>query len=152
MELLERGDLDAVFMPFMPQGFFDAGAPFRQLVPDFRQAEIAYFNDVGFVPGIHMLGLKPALVAAHPWLPQALSEVIGESQRVWNERRLRYADTTPWLIDEIRQVAQALPGDWDANGLPANTPMISAFCAELQAQGLTKTPLTPNDLFPQSSL
>lgn len=150
MEMLERGELDAVFMPFMPQGFFDADAPFRQMVPDFRKAEAAYFNDVGFVPGIHMLGLKPAVVAAHPWLPQALSDLIGESYRVWMERRLRYADTTPWLIDEVRQVAQTLPAGWDANGYRANETMVTAFCAELQAQGLTATQLTPALLFPEA--
>ncbi len=81
LDLLARGKLDAVFMPFMPPGFFDAASPFRQLVPDFRRAEVAYFRDVGYVPGMHLLGLKAAVVAANPWLPQALSEVIDASYR-----------------------------------------------------------------------
>ena len=148
LEMLDRGELDAVFMPFMPPGFFDAGAPFRQLVPDFRNAEIEYFNDVGFVPGIHILGVKQHLAQAHPWLPQALSDVIDQSYRVWMQRRLRYADTTPWLIDEMRQVAQSLPEHWDANGFGANEAMIAAFCAELHAQNLSKTLMTPQFLFP----
>ncbi len=151
LEMLDRGELDAVFMPFMPPGFFDAGAPFRQLVPDFRQAEIDYFNDVGFVPGIHILGVKQALADAHPWLPQALSELLDQSYRVWMQKRLRYADTTPWLIDEMRQVAQSLPGHWDANGFRANEAMIAAFCTELHAQGLSKTLITPQFLFPNQA-
>ena len=148
MELLQAGALDAVFTPFMPPGFFAPESEFRQLVPDFRQAELDYFNDVGYVPGIHLLGIKPSVVRAHPWLPQALSELLDESSRVWLERRAKYADTTPWLIDEIRRVARDLPAGWDRNGYAANERMIADFGIELHAQGLTERQLVPSDLFP----
>jgi 4,5-dihydroxyphthalate decarboxylase len=151
LELLERGEIDAVFMPFMPPGFFAPDSPFRQLVPDFRRAEIAYFNDVGYVPGMHLLGLKQAVADAHPWLPKALSFALDRSYRVWQERRLRHADTTPWLIDEMRRVAEDLPPHWDRNGFRANEKMVADFCAELAAQGLTDVPLTPARLFPGAS-
>jgi 4,5-dihydroxyphthalate decarboxylase len=148
LEMLQAQELDAVFTPFMPRGFFDADSAFRQLVPDFRQAELDYFKDVGYVPGIHLLGIKPAVVQAHPWLPQALSELLDESSRVWLEKRLRYADTTPWIIDEIRQVMRDLPATWDRNGYAANERMIADFGIELHAQGLTERQLVPADLFP----
>ncbi len=149
MELLDEGWLDAVFTPFMPPGFFDADSAFRQLVPDFRQAERAYFDEVGYVPGIHLLGMKPDLVAHHPWLPTALSEILDESARVWLEKREKYADTTPWIIDELRQVARDLPATWNRNGFEANERMLADFGIELQAQKLTDKLLTPRDLFPQ---
>lgn len=148
MELLQARELDAVFTPFMPPGFFAPDSAFRQLVPDFRQAELDYFNDVGYVPGIHLLGIKPSVVRAHPWLPQALSELLDESSRVWLERRARYADTTPWLIDEIRRVTRDLPAGWDRNGYAANERMIADFGIELHAQGLTDRLLAPATLFP----
>jgi 4,5-dihydroxyphthalate decarboxylase len=59
-------------------------------------------------------------------------------------------DPTPWLIDELRQVAQDLPVGWDLNGFQANQPMIAAFGAELRAQDLTATLLTLDMLFPQA--
>jgi 4,5-dihydroxyphthalate decarboxylase len=148
LELLQARALDAVFMPFMPPDFFAPTSEFRQLVPDFRRAELDYFNEVGYVPGIHLLGIKPAMVRTHPWLPQALSELLDESSRVWLEKRTRYADTTPWLIDEIRQVARDLPAGWDRNGYAANERMIADFAGELHAQGLTERQLLPSDLFP----
>lgn len=148
LDLLREGGLDAVFTPFMPAGFFDAASPYRQLVPDFRAAEVAYHAAVGYVPGMHLLGLTPAIARAHPWLGQALGEVLEESGRMWTQKRIRYAETTPWLLDELRQVAQALPPGWDANGLAANAAMFDDFLAELVAQGLTTVRLTPNDLFP----
>jgi 4,5-dihydroxyphthalate decarboxylase len=151
LDLLRSGELDAVFTPFMPPGFFDPESPFRQLLPDFRQAELAYFRAVGYVPGIHLLGVKPAVAAEHPWLPQALSEVLEEAARIWTEKRQRYADTTPWVLDEFRQVARDLPAGWDRNGYAANEPMIDDFAAELQAQELTRSRLTARDLFPAAA-
>ncbi|HWK47171.1 MAG TPA: hypothetical protein VNT30_20785 [Stellaceae bacterium] len=148
LELLQAGEFDAVFTPFMPPGFFDADSPFRQLQPDFRQAEIDYFREVGYVPGIHLLGIKPAIARDHPWLPLALSEVLDQSSRAWIDKRLKYADTTPWMLDELRQVARDLPPYWDRNGFAANERMIDDFAAELHAQELTPTRLTPRDLFP----
>ncbi len=148
LEMLERGELDAVFMPFMPPGFYDATSPFRQLVTDFRAAELKYFAEVGYVPGHHVLGLKAAVANANPGLPQALSAVIEKSYRTWQEKRLRYADTTPWLLDEVRHVAQDLPAGWDRNGYAANARMFGDFCTELHAQQLIGAPITPELLFP----
>ena len=148
LDMLQAGELDAVFMPFMPPGFFGADAPFRQLVPDFRRAEVNYFGAVGYVPGMHLLGIKPDVARDHPWLPQALGEALDESARVWAGKRTRYADTTPWLLDELRSVARDLPPGWDRNGLAANERMIGDFAAELHAQSLTQKRLAPHDLFP----
>jgi 4,5-dihydroxyphthalate decarboxylase len=152
LEMLARGELDAVFIPFMPPGFFDAASPFRQLVPDFRTAEASYAAEVGYVPGMHVLALKADRAAEHPWLAQALSDVLDRSYRSWMERRLRYADTTPWLLDELRQVARDLPAGWDANGMAANRAMIADFGTELRAQELTPMSMTPEFLFPHAGL
>jgi 4,5-dihydroxyphthalate decarboxylase len=150
MELLAGGELDAVFTPFMPPGFFEPDSLFRPLLRDFRAAELAHFHAVGYVPGIHLLGLKPAVVAKHPILPQALSELLDESARVWADKRETYADTTPWIIDEIGRCARDLPRSWDRNGFEANEPMIADFAAELHAQNLTARRLAPRELFPEA--
>jgi 4,5-dihydroxyphthalate decarboxylase len=148
LELLAEGALDAVFMPFMPPDFYSAGGQFRQLVPDFRAAEVAYFKAVGYVPGMHLLGIKPDVAREHPWLAQALSELLAESSKVWWDKRVRYADTSPWLLDELRHVATDLPPSWNDEGFAANEAMIDDFAAELHAQGLTPKRMTPRDLFP----
>lgn len=149
MELLQEGWLDAVFTPFMPDGFFKPDSGFRQFQPDFRAAELAYFNRVGYIPGIHLLAIKPSLAEEHPWLPQALSEIIDRSYEIWMDKRAKYADTTPWLLDDLRRTVVDLPSDWNANGFAANEKMIDDFARELHAQKLTAQRLTPADLFPQ---
>lgn len=148
MDLLLEGQLDAVFTPFMPDGFFDAGSPFRQVLSDFRSAELQYFEDVGYVPGMHLIGIKAQMAADHPWLAAELSELIDESQRVWTAKRRKYAETTPWMFDELLKVASDLPANWSESGLDANRRMIVDFSQELHAQGILPRVLTPEELFP----
>ncbi len=85
----------------MPDGYFSETSGLRQLLRDFRQAELDYFRAVGYIPGIHVLGIKPEIAQAHPWLPQALSEVIDQSYALWMKKRIKYTDTTPWLLDDL---------------------------------------------------
>ncbi|WP_293808686.1 nitrate ABC transporter substrate-binding protein [uncultured Bosea sp.] len=148
LDALLDGELDAIFTPFMPPGFYAPDSPFRHLLTDLPGAELAYFRAVGYVPGIHILGFKADFARRHPWLPQALSDLLDESQRVWLEKRRKYADTTPWIIDELGRCGRDLPESWNASGLEANRRMIAGFLDEIRNQGLARTDLTPDTLFP----
>lgn len=148
MELLAQGELDAVFTPFMPDGFFGRASGFRQVLRDFRAAERAYFADVGYVPGMHLVAVKAAMAREHPWLPQELARLIDESQRVWTAKRRKYADTSPWILEELLHAGRDLPASWNASGLPANRRMIEDFVTELHAQGILAEPISAEALFP----
>jgi 4,5-dihydroxyphthalate decarboxylase len=148
VELLENGGLDAVLTPFMPPGFFDQGSTFRQVLDDFRASEVAYFHDVGYVPGMHLIGFKAEIVQEHPWVMDELSDLIDASQRMWLQKREKYADTTPWMIDELRRCATDLPPSWNNSGLEANGKMIGDFATELYEQKILPRLLTPAELFP----
>lgn len=148
MELLAEGWLDAVFTPFMPDGYFENGSGFRQLLPDFVKAEKAYFDDVGYVPGMHIVALKAEVAEQHPWLPSELTRLVDASQQIWTSRRRKYAETTPWIFDELLRSARDLPANWNASGLVANAKMIADFVTELREQGIMQSNLTPQSLFP----
>lgn len=148
MELLAEGGLDAVFTPFMPEGFFASSSGFRQLVRDFRAAERAYFAAVGYVPGMHLVAVKASLAQEHPWLPQELCRLVDESQRVWTAKRRRYAETSPWIIEELLHAGHDLPATWNDSGLDANRRMIEDFAAELHGQGILSEPMSAEALFP----
>lgn len=148
MDALREGALDAVFTPFMPDGYFGKDAGFRQVLPDFRSAELNYFNDVGYVPGMHLMGIKPEILAEHPWVAQELSDLLDESQRMWTAKRRKYAETTPWMIDELLKCAQDLPEDWNVSGIAANEAMINDFAEELHLQGILQRKLSVEELFP----
>ncbi len=148
MELLETGELDAVFTPFMPDSFFGPSSNVRHVLPDFRAEELAYFREIGYVPGMHLLGVKASFAAEYPWLARELSDLFDESQRIWLNKRRKYADTTPWIIEELGHVARDLPQSWNESGFAANERMIADFAEQLHVQGLTPMLLTPTDLFP----
>jgi 4,5-dihydroxyphthalate decarboxylase len=148
VDLLLDGGLDAVFTPFMPKGFFDQDSQFRQVLDDFRQSEVNYFHEVGYVPGMHLIGFKAEIVAQHPWIMDELSGLIDASQKMWLEKREKYADTTPWMIDELRRCAADLPPTWTVSGLAENETMISDFATELYEQKILPRLLTPAELFP----
>ncbi|MDP9573735.1 UNVERIFIED_ORG: 4,5-dihydroxyphthalate decarboxylase [Agrobacterium larrymoorei] len=148
VDLLMDGGLDAIFTPFMPKGFFDQDSPLRQVLPDYRASEVAYFNEVGYVPGMHLIGFKAQFVRENPWVMDELSALIDASQRMWLEKREKYADTTPWMIDELRRCAADLPPHWNVSGFKENKVMIADFAHELHAQGILPRLLTPAELFP----
>jgi 4,5-dihydroxyphthalate decarboxylase len=148
MELLGSGELDAVFTPFMPHGFFGNGSGFRQLLRDFRSAERAYRDEVGYVPGIHLIAVKASVAQEHPWLPDELARLVDESQRVWTAKRRKYAETSPWIIEELLHAARDLPPSWNDSGVAANRRMIEDFVRELHEQGILAEPVSVEALFP----
>lgn len=146
-DLLESRELDAIFTPFLPPSFLDDTSRLRFLVPDFRSEELRYFREVGYVPGIHLLGVRPEISNEHPWIQGELSEAIEESARAWASKRLKYAETTPWLIDDIVRTHRDLPADWNVNGFAANEKMIDDFAGELFEQGIVDQRLNAEALF-----
>src|SRR3712207_7055122 len=55
---------------------------FRSL-DDFRAAEVTYFHEAGYVPGMHLIGFKAQIVQENPWVMDELSNLIDASQRMW---------------------------------------------------------------------
>ncbi|TIQ37060.1 MAG: nitrate ABC transporter substrate-binding protein [Mesorhizobium sp.] len=148
MELLQQNQLDAVFTPFMPDGFFAPGSAWRQLLRDFRAAERAYFADVGYVPGMHLVAVKASVAQEHPWLPGEIAQLIDQSQRLWTTKRRKYAETSPWIIEELIRAGRDLPLSWNDSGLQTNRRMIEDFAAELHVQGILAEPISADALFP----
>ncbi|KPB13059.1 4,5-dihydroxyphthalate decarboxylase [Pseudomonas syringae pv. syringae] len=148
---LRAGTLDAVFTPFMPRGFYDPGSGLRQLLPSCRSEEVDYYKSVGYVPGIHLLAVKREVLADRPWLGNEISNLFDRSTDMWIQKREKYADTTPWIIDELRRTAQDLQKDWSENGFSKNYKMVKDFACELHAQGILTSVMTPEELFPNTA-
>jgi 4,5-dihydroxyphthalate decarboxylase len=141
------GTLDVAMMPFMPPELHQPDGPLRPLIRDYRAAEIAYFRDVGFVPGIHVVTLKREVVDASPWLPAAVVELLDRSKRRWWTQRKRLFDTTPWLLQDIDTTIKTIGDDWMPYGVAANARMVAAFCTELEAQGIAPRRVDPGAVF-----
>ncbi len=137
MEMLASGELDAVFTSFMPTGFFGRGSGFRQLLRDFRAAERAYYDAVGYVPGITSTSQGRRRGAS--LAPGRIDPALGE----------RPACGPPSATNMRRR----RPGCWRNSSSPprpsgptgmtqgpANRPMIGGFANEIHQQGVLPRP------------
>lgn len=146
---LEKGSLDAVFTPFMPRSFHTPDSTVRHLYTDFPAAEADFAQQVGYVPGVHIVTLKRHLAEAHPWLLAALTDFLNESKEIWMRNRVKIADTTPWELREVDAELRTLGADWMPFGLENNTnrKMTADFCEELYAQHVSAVPIDPAAVF-----
>lgn len=148
VDLLREGFLDAIFTPFMPEGFFDRASDLRPVLEDVVSAEIDYFNAVGYIPGMHVISVKAPIVADNPWVVAELSRLVDAARSVWLAKRRKYADTSPFMLDELRRSAAGLPETWAASGMASNRKMIGDFADELYQQQILPRQLTAEELFP----
>lgn len=147
VDLLANGGLDAICTPFMPEGSFGPEAPLRPLLPDVIGAEAAWFAKVGFVPGHHMVSIRSEVLRREPWVAAEISRLLDRSRAVWLAKRRKYAETSPWLLEELLRAARTIPDSAETSGVAANQPMLAAFCDALAVQGILPARLDPARLF-----
>ena len=147
LDALRHGRVDALMLPTLPVESFGASAPFRQLIPDYRQAEAAYVRRLGFVPGIHLFALRREVVQAHPGIQAELVEVLARAYADALRRRLDLLDTTPWLIAELHAMADTVGLDYNPYRLDTAWRSAAMLADELVAQGLCPRQVGPDELF-----
>lgn len=146
-EMLLDGELDALMCPLPPAGFRPNEGPIARLIPDFRRAEQEYYRRTGVNPAGHIVTLRRPVFERAPWVARSLYEVLDRSQTLWQQRRRRLNDTTPWLLDDIEQATALFGQDWRPNGVEANRRAIEVLCEEELAQGMIDKPLDPASVF-----
>ncbi|MCS7002782.1 MAG: ABC transporter substrate-binding protein [Dehalococcoidia bacterium] len=145
--MLATGEIDAMIHPTMPSSFGDPRV--RRLFPNFREAEIAYFQQTNIFPIGHVVAIKRSLLADHPWLAQSLFNAFDEARRRSYERQRRHTDFSPliWAQDYYDQEKRILGDDPLLYGLPRSRASVEAELQFLTEQGLvTRTP-TVDELF-----
>lgn len=151
LDLLLEGRIDALFAPFPPAALYRQCPSIRTLLPDVVAVEAEWARRAGFVPGLHVIGLRRETLEARPDLARRIPALLDGARAAWQARRRRYVETTPWLSEALAKAARLLPDGWDASGLGPNRKMTSEFLGLLHMQGLIRRKLTPSDLFPACS-
>lgn len=147
LDLLAEGRLDAICAPFLPPEAFGPQPALRPLLPDMVAAEQAWFARSGFVPGLHLISFRSEVLQGRRWIAAEVNRMLDQSRQVWLARRRRYAETSPWMLDELLRASRALPDSAYASGAAANLPMLAAFCRALHDQGILADPPDPTRLF-----
>lgn len=146
-DMLLEGELDALMCPFPPKGFYEADSPIVRIIPDYRAAELEYYERTGLFPVHHIVALRRDVFERTPQIAVAIYQALDRSRLLWQQRRLFMAELTPWTLAEIETTIDLLGADWQPNGLTANRGVIQALCEEELAQGLIDQPLDSETVF-----
>ena len=147
MEMLLEGEIDALMYPLAPKLFYKGNSPIVRLLENYVQVEEAYYRRTGIYPGHHLIGLKREVFDRDPWIARSLFNALDQSKALWQERRKRFAESTPWMLADIEAAMNLMGEDWMPNGVEPNRKMIQAFCEEQYAQKLIDQPLDPTTVF-----
>ena len=149
-ELLERGEVDAIFVPEIPEGFVEGKLKIRRLFPD-PQAEMQSFvRRTGQLPITHTVVMKQALAEREPWIARSLTQAFIDAQNVcddyWaqNPKHLSCPDGV-FFFEQQRAAYGTKPY---VQGIEPNRKVLETFVRYCYEQGYIPRIPTLDELFP----
>ncbi|CAN5818558.1 ABC transporter substrate-binding protein [soil metagenome] len=151
---LIRGDLTALITARAPRAFLEGDRRIRRLWPDFRAAEQAYYVKTQIIPIMHVVVIRRALLAAHPWVANNLVDAFERARTPVQRELLDTAVCTSSLVWEssYAEAEQAVLGDPFRCGVAANAASLEALLAYAHQQGFSRRRLAPEDVFVPSTV
>ncbi len=147
VDLLLAGEIDTLVAAFMPAAYFAPDAPIVPMLPNYPDLERAYYREHGYIPAHHLIKLRREVIDRDPWIAESLTEAFTASKQLWLDRRRRYADTTPWLLQDLLTTAQLFGDDWQPTGLTPNLQMLTDFANGQHSHRLVTAPVDPATAF-----
>jgi len=150
-ELLLNGELDAVITARVPDASVHGRRLVTRLFADYRSEEAAFHRRTGVFPIMHVIAIRRAVFARHPWVAMNLFTAFAEAKRRSLER---VADITasriplPWSAALAAEFGATFGADPFPYGIDGNRKTLDAFCRFAHAQGVTARRLAPDELFP----
>ena len=152
-EMLLAGEIDAIMSPGPPKAFVDGHPNVRRLIDDPPAAERAYYARTRIFPILHFVGIRRALVAEHPWLPELVFAAFVEAKKIAMQKIGALAAaganpiTLPWFAAEVARTRALMGHDFWTYGIAANRRELEAMCRYSMEQYLSERPLTVEELF-----
>ena len=152
--LLERGEVDAIVVPQLPQSFLAGTSKMRRLFRDAKAEMRDFINRTGIFPITHTIVMKAELARREPWIAASLCRAFAEAQRQCD--RFLFADSKHLSLPEavfILEEQRAAYGDnaW-VQGLAPNRHVIATFLRYAHEQGYIPRPMVVDELFAENTL
>mgnify|MGYP001028609753 FL=1 len=146
---LATGEIDAIIAARQPCSSQTSDDVVR-LIPDYRDAERAYFKKTGIFPIMHTLVIRDAVYNENPWIAKNLFNAF-EASKAKAAELMAYTGAivvmTPWLHDAVDEMSAIFNGDAWPYGLEANRRHLETFTRYLVEEGfLSETPAL-DDIF-----
>jgi 4,5-dihydroxyphthalate decarboxylase len=153
-DMLVDGDVDALFHALEPQAFVEGDPRVRRLFADVRAIERDYFKRTGIYPIMHAVAIRNDLVAAYPWLPEAVFRAYSDAKNLGyaSMRKNHFFETIPWYSQELEATQALMGNNYWPYGIEPNRKALETLFRYSHEQGLASRELSIEELFVPSTL
>lgn len=151
VELLQRGDVDALIFPQPPDKAMSRRYGVRRLFEDPASECEGHFQRYGYLPIMHLIAIKDKTVRKFPELPVILTRLWEEAKALTNDyyRDPGFALGALTRLNYERQ-KQKMSDDVWPSGIIANKDNLDRFMADMVDQRLIREPVPVEELFHHS--
>jgi len=154
-ELLLSGQCDALITAITPQAFVDGDPRIRQLFPNVKETEKAYFRKTGMFPIMHVIAIRTDVLTENPWLAKAVFKMYSEAKDV-AYKNLQSTTvnrvTLPWASEEFQKTRELMGTNYWEYGVEANRKELESIMRYVFEQGLVKRQIEFEEMFDASTL
>ena len=148
--MLESGDLDALFVLYIPSTFQKGSPRIARLFPSYYEVEKDYYRRTRIFPIMHTVVVRDDVYREHPWVARSIYRAFCEARNLainglYDTDALRLS--LPWLIHHIEETWEVLGKDFWAYGLEPNRPALEAIGQYVCEQGFSPRAVRPDELF-----
>ena len=155
-DLLESGEVDALFHALQPRAFIEGDPMVGRLFPDSRAAEQAYFKKTGIFPIMHAVAIRKSLLEDHPWLAQATFDAYSKAKQLTYRKMIEMGwafDALPWYGQELEATREIMGNNFYSYGLnKPNRKTVETLCRYSFEQGMSRRQLSVEELFAPEGL
>lgn len=152
-DMLERGEIDALFASNVPSSYLAGSPNIAPLFPDHERREREWHRRTGIFPMMHTIVARRALFDADPNLARRLYDGFlaakdSAAGRYRDMRRLFQVTTmVPWMYELFERNLEQFGDDWFPYGIAANRTTLETFLRYSADQGLSPTARAVDELF-----
>jgi 4,5-dihydroxyphthalate decarboxylase len=150
-DLLESGEVDALFHAAEPRAFMEGHPDVARIFPNSRATEQAYFSNTGIFPIMHAVAIRKDVLDQNPWLAEAVFNAYSQAKQKTYEYLTRsawYKTTLPWVSQELEETRNLMGKNFWTYGLTeSNRKTLDTLFRYSYEQGLCNKQLTIEELF-----
>ena len=154
-DLLESGEVDAVFHAAEPRAYIEGHPKVARLFPDYRSTERAYYAKTGIFPIMHTVAIKKSTLTQNPWLAKAVFDAYSKAKQMaygYMAKAAWFHDMLPWYAQEFEETRNLMGNNYYSYGIEPNRKTLETLFRYSFDQGLSSRELTIKELFAPESL
>ncbi|WNV86607.1 4,5-dihydroxyphthalate decarboxylase [Umezawaea sp. Da 62-37] len=152
-DMLDSGEIDALFSANVPQCVLDGSPNAARLFPDFEPLERDYHRRTGIFPIMHTVVARRDLLATHPDLARRVYDAFTTAKNVAanryraHRRLYQVQSMVPWTNALVEHNHEQFPDDWWPYGISANRKTLDTALRYHYDQGLTQRRWQVDEVF-----